>query len=175
MKHEKLQKMVLAALFAALTYVATNIIHIPTPATNGYINLGDCMVLLGAFLLGPVWGAAAGGIGSMLADVLLGYFSYAPGTLVIKGLMAVAAALIFRAAREKTGLTAASVLGGITAECIMVLGYFAYESTLLGYGLAAAASIPGNAVQGVAGLVLGTALCQILYHIPLVKRTAQAF
>ena len=81
MKHEKLQKMVLAALFAALTYVATNIIHIPTPATNGYINLGDCMVLLGAFLLGPVWGAAAGGIGSMLADVLLGYFSYAPGTM----------------------------------------------------------------------------------------------
>ena len=175
MKHEKLQKMVLAALFAALTYVATNIIHIPTPATNGYINLGDCMVLLGAFLLGPVWGAAAGGIGSMLADVLLGYFSYAPGTLVIKGLMAVAAALIFRAAREKTGLTVASVLGGIAAECIMVLGYFAYESTLLGYGLSAAASIPGNAVQGVAGLVLGTALCQILYHIPLVKRAVQAF
>ena len=111
----------------------------------------------------------------MLADVLLGYFSYAPGTLVIKGLMAAAAALIFRAAREKTGLIPASVIGGIAAECIMVLGYFAYESTLLGYGLAAAASIPGNAIQGVAGLVLGTALCQILYHMPLVKRTAKAF
>ena len=64
MQHVKLQKLVLAALFAALTYVATNIIHMPTPVTNGYVNLGDCMVLLGAFLLGPVYGAAAGGIGS---------------------------------------------------------------------------------------------------------------
>ena len=29
----------------------------------------------------------------------------------------------------------------------MVLGYFAYESTVLGYGLAAAASIPGTPVS----------------------------
>ena len=62
MKHQKLYHLVLAALFAALTYVATNIIHVPIPATDGYINLGDCVVLLGAFLLGPVYGAAAGGI-----------------------------------------------------------------------------------------------------------------
>ena len=61
MKHQKLYHLVLAALFAALTYVATNIIHVPIPATDGYINLGDCVVLLGAFLLGPVYGAAAGG------------------------------------------------------------------------------------------------------------------
>ena len=59
MKHQKLYHLVLAALFAALTYVATNIIHVPIPATDGYINLGDCVVLLGAFLLGPVYGAAA--------------------------------------------------------------------------------------------------------------------
>ena len=59
MKHEKLIKLVLAALFAALTCVATMLIHIPMPATNGYINLGDGMVLLGAFLLGPVYGMAS--------------------------------------------------------------------------------------------------------------------
>ena len=66
MKHDKLIKLILAALFAALTCVATSVIHVPIPATNGYINLGDGMVLLGAFLLGPVYGAAAGGLGSML-------------------------------------------------------------------------------------------------------------
>ena len=54
MKHDKLLKLVLAALFAALTCVATSLISIPIPATNGYINLGDGMVLLSAFLLGPV-------------------------------------------------------------------------------------------------------------------------
>lgn len=174
MKHEKLQKMVLAAMFAALTYVATNIIHIPMPATGGYINLGDCMVLLGAFLLGPIYGAAAGGIGSMLADLLLGYLSYAPGTLLIKGLMAFCAALIFRGLKGKVGTLTATAVAGIAAECIMVLGYFAYEAVLLGFGLAAAASIPGNAIQGMFGLVISTVLYQGLVRIPVIKRTVQA-
>ena len=69
MKHQKLYRLVLAALCAALTFVATNIIHVPIPATDGYINLGDCVVLLGAFLLGPVYGAAAGGVGNAVAVV----------------------------------------------------------------------------------------------------------
>ena len=73
MKHDKLTRLILAALFAALTCAATMLIHIPMPATNGYINLGDCVVLLSAFFLGPVYGMAAGGIGSMLADLLLGW------------------------------------------------------------------------------------------------------
>ena len=94
MKQTKLRTLILAAMFAALTCVATMIIHIPSPI-GGYFNLGDCMVLLSAFVLGPVWGTAAGGIGSALADVICGYFVYAPGTLVIKALMALAAALIF--------------------------------------------------------------------------------
>lgn len=170
MNHEKLQKLILAALFAALTYVATNIIHIPTPATNGYVNLGDCMVLLGAFLLGPLYGAAAGGIGSMLADLLLGYVSYAPGTFLIKGAMAVCAACLFRTLRARTGSIPASIIAGIAAELIMVFGYFFYEAALLGYGLAAAASIPGNAVQALFGLILGVVLYQTLSRIPVVKR-----
>ena len=62
MKHDKLTRLILAALFAALTCAATMLIHIPMPATNGYINLGDCVVLLSAFFLGPVYGMAAGGI-----------------------------------------------------------------------------------------------------------------
>ena len=37
----------------------------------------------------------------------------------------------------------------------MVLGYFLYESTLLGYGLGAVPSIGSNSIQGVTCLVLG--------------------
>ena len=95
MKQTKLRTLILAAMFAALTCVATMIIHIPSPI-GGYFNLGDCMVLLSAFVLGPVWGTAAGGIGSALADVICGYFVYAPGTLVIKALMGLLAALGYR-------------------------------------------------------------------------------
>mgnify|MGYP001539761844 CR=1 FL=1 len=53
MKQTKLRTLILAAMFAALTCVATMIIHIPSPI-GGYFNLGDCMVLLSAFVLGPV-------------------------------------------------------------------------------------------------------------------------
>lgn len=168
MKHDKLIRLVLAAVFAALTCVATMMIHIPMPATNGYINLGDGMVLLSAFLLGPVYGMAAGGLGSMLADVLLGYASYAPGTLIIKGLMALCAALIMTALRDKT--KAGVIVGALVGEIIMVFGYFAYESTLLGYGLAAAASIPGNAIQGAAGMIVSILVYQVLRIVPSIKK-----
>lgn len=167
MKHDKLIKLVLAALFAALTCVATMLIHIPMPATNGYINLGDGMVLLGAFLLGPAYGFAAGGLGSMLADLLLGYASYAPGTFIIKGLTALVAALILRALSGKfSGL----VVGSAVGEVVMVLGYFAYESLALGYGIAAAASIPGNAIQGAAGMVVGILAYKALHAVSSIKK-----
>ena len=170
MKNDKLIKIVLAAIFAALSCVATMTISIPMPATNGYINLGDGAVLLGAFLLGPVYGAAAGGLGSMLADGILGYAVYAPGTLIIKGLMALCAALVLRAMKNKP--LAGTIAGGLVGELMMVLGYFAYESTLLGYGLAAAASIPGNAIQGAAGLIASAVVYQALRTVPSVKRLA---
>lgn len=95
MENQKVRKLVLSALMAALVYVATSIIQIPSPV-NGYVNLGDCFVLLSGWLLGPWYGAAAAGIGSMLVDLLSGYGHYVPGTLIIKGLDALAAALIFR-------------------------------------------------------------------------------
>ena len=41
MKQTKLRTLILAAMFAALTCVATMIIHIPSPI-GGYFNLGDC-------------------------------------------------------------------------------------------------------------------------------------
>ena len=131
----KLRKLVLAALFAALCTVMTMVIQVPSPM-QGYVNLGDCAVLLSAWVLGPWYGGAAAGLGSMLAD-LLSYPHYAPGTLVIKFTMAVAAAYIFEAMRERSGKLAAQLIGGAAAEIIMVLGYFGYASLWLGKGLAA--------------------------------------
>lgn len=61
------------------------------------MNLGDTVVLLGAYLLGGAYGATAGGIGPALADLISGYTAYVPATLVIKTLMALLAAAIYRA------------------------------------------------------------------------------
>ena len=44
MRDMKIRKMVLAALMAALTYVATMVVQIPSPM-QGFVNLGDCCVL----------------------------------------------------------------------------------------------------------------------------------
>ena len=78
------QKLVLAALLAALTCVATMIITIPSPL-KGYLNLGDSVVLLAGWMLSPVYGFLAAGLGSALADMFSGYVIYAPATFVING------------------------------------------------------------------------------------------
>ena len=95
----KIKKIVLTALIAALVYVATSIITIPSPL-KGYLNLGDGFVLLCGFMLSPVYGFLAAGIGSALADLLLGYATYAPATFLIKGMMALVAYVMFRVLKK---------------------------------------------------------------------------
>ncbi|MGI6269672.1 MAG: ECF transporter S component [Candidatus Howiella sp.] len=170
MTRKTTQKLVMSAVFAALCCVATMIFRIPILATNGYIHFGDAFVILSGFLLGPVYGMAAAGIGSMLADILAGYAHYAIPTLLIKALAALAAALVFRALQKrKIKLVPSIVLSGLCAALIVVLGYFAVESTILGYGIAAAASIPMNALQSGAGVVISTILLPLLLRVPYFK------
>ncbi len=159
MRNEKSSKLVRAALLSALCLVMTRVVVIPAP--TGYLNLGDCGVLLSAWMLGPVYGGMAAGIGTMLADVLSGFALYAPATFVIKFAMAAAAALVLQ--MKKGGkVTGAYIVGAVIAELIMVMGYFAYESIILGVGLAAVASVPANVLQGIvcaaAAVVLMSAL-----------------
>lgn len=77
-------KTVVTALFAALICLATMLVQIPIPATGGYANLGDGVILIAAFLIQPWSAVVAAGVGSALADVLSGYVAFVPGTLVIK-------------------------------------------------------------------------------------------
>lgn len=160
MKIKKMQRLVTAALFTAIICVATMIVKIPSPATNGYFNLGDCFVLLSGWLLGPVYGALAAGLGSALADILSGYVQYAPATFVIKALMAVAAYFIFKALSKKPFV--AKLISGIAAEAVMVLGYFGYEAVILSYGLAAAGSIFSNVMQGAVGIAAAIAIATVI-------------
>jgi len=73
------------AIFTGLVTAATIALKVDIPQTRGYFNLGDSMVYITAILFGPLVGGFAGGVGSMLGDVFLGYLSYPPGTLVVKG------------------------------------------------------------------------------------------
>lgn len=171
--NNNLKKLILAALFAALSCVATMSIRIPTPGTSGYIHPGDAIVILSGVILGPVWGFLAGGIGSALSDLIGGYFIYVPITFVIKGLVALAAGLLYqKVGKNQKSRYIAVILGGV-ADIILVAGeYFVCEFFI--YGAGAAASIPANIIQGVGGLVISCILYPILISIPNVRQTAVA-
>ena len=153
----KTKKLVTAALFAALACVATMIIKFPSPL-KGYLNIGDCIVLLCGWMLSPVYGFVAAGLGSGLADLLSGYLVYAPATFIIKGLMDLIACYTFKLIRKSLGHNLpARIVSGILAEIIMVLGYYVFEGFMYGF-IASAVNIPANAIQGIVGLILGTIL-----------------
>ena len=167
-KRSTVQNMAFAGLFAALVCVMTLVVRIPSP--TGYTNLGDCMILLGAFVLGPVWGFAAGGIGSMIADLLAGYASYAPATFLVKGCIALIAALLCRAFQKHGKLNVpARILSCTVGELFMVAGYLVFETWIMGYGAAALESVPGNLMQGLVGIVLGIVLYRLLAKTPILK------
>ena len=153
------RKIAIASMLAALVCVATMIIKIPSPL-KGYINLGDCVVLLSGWLLPPGYSFLTAGIGSALADVFSGYAVYAPVTFAIKGLMAVVAYYCKKMLKDKISNIPTMLIGGITAEILMVAGYYIFEGFMYGFG-ASVVNIPPNAVQGAAGLIFGIALIKI--------------
>lgn len=165
----KTKKLVMAALFAALTYVATSLIKIPTPGTGGYIHPGDAIVILSGIFLGPVYGGLSAAIGSMLSDLLGGYMNYVPITFVIKGLVAMASYYIFHFIMKiSKKMILAMISCGIIATILVAGGYFICEIPMYGLG-GAMASIPANLIQGCAGLVISTFLMSLLYQVPDIK------
>ena len=154
MKNKKLRLLVQTALFAAIITVATMIIQIPIPG-GGYVHPGDSVILLCAWLLGPIPGAVAGAVGAGLADLLSGYALYLPATVLIKVLMGLCAGALFtRFSNRASG----RLLGGAISGLVMVLGYFLYEAFILGFGMGALAGIPANLFQALFGLAAGAAL-----------------
>ncbi len=152
----KTKKLVIAALLAALVCVATMVIKIPSPL-KGYINLGDCVVLVAGWMLSPTYGFLAAGLGSALADLFSGYVTYAPATFVIKGLMALIVFYVFKLLNTKIGKLPSRIISGIAAEIMMVLGYYVFEGFMYGFA-PSLVNIPPNSIQGLAGLIIGTIL-----------------
>ena len=161
MKQNYTRTLVVAALMAAMTCTCTMIVKIPIPATGGYINLGDGMVLLSGIVLGPVYGGLSAGLGSALADLLSGYALWAPATFVLKGLMAVVVSLMIKTCAKATFTRTLSA--GLLAEFIMVAGYFGYETVIINL-TGALVGLAGNAIQGVGGIVVA------MIFLPLIRR-----
>ena len=157
--NKKLKVFLFACMMAALAVVATLVVHIPVPGgSGGYVNVGDSIVYVSGILPGGVWGALAAGIGSALADLISGAPIYIAPTFIIKFLMALVVWLIMR---RKLGYVK-FLVSCLAAGLIMVAGYFLYEAFVLGYGMAALASVAGNLLQGICAVIISTLVFGIL-------------
>lgn len=163
--HSKTKRIVITALMAAMVCVATMIIKIPSPM-KGYLNIGDCIVLLCGWLLSPGFGFVAAGLGSALADMFSGYITYAPATFLIKGSMALIAFACFKLMNKRLGRLPSQIIGAVLAEIVMVFGYFVFEGFMYGF-VPSAVNIPANAVQGAAGLILGIILVKVFERLKI--------
>ena len=158
--NSKVKNMIMAAMVAALCCVATMLVKIPSPL-GGYLNAGDCVVLVAGFLFSPVYAFLAAGIGSGLADVFAGYTAYVPATFIIKGLMALIALFVFRLLIKKQNKVVARIAGAVLAEAFMVAGYLVFEGAFLYGFVPSLVNVIPNVMQGLAGIVLGLILTGI--------------
>lgn len=91
MKKITINDICLTGLMAAAVYVASAFLQIPIPTAldNTRLHMGNVMCLLSGFLLGPVLGGFAAGIGSAFFDITNPlYLSSAPFTFAFKFFMA---------------------------------------------------------------------------------------
>lgn len=163
------RKVVFTALMVALTIVFT-LASIALPG-GGYYNFGDIAIFISAIVLGPLSGMLTGALGGALGDVILGYFAYAPFTLIIKalegliaGLVAKYAVLFCQKIKAKTSLEALfATLGTLLSGLIMAFGYFLAEGLILAEGKwsGGIVNLPWNILQGTISSILSIILLYV--------------
>lgn len=151
------QRLLLTAIFASLTLIATLFIRFPIPNGQGYVNGGDIVLILVGLLMGPTSGFLVGAIGSALADMLAGYAIYMPFTFIIKGLEGFLAGWIYNKSRN-------TWLAVIIAGLSMSLGYLLADWALYGFSLAIVA-FPLNIIQGLVGALGALSLYRVFLPI----------
>ena len=133
-----LKKIAYAGVLASLVFAGTEL-HIPTAI--GHINLGDLVILVSSYILGP-FAFVPAAVGSTLADLL------------IKGIMGLVAGLLLKRNSAGKVSLARKLSASFVTELIMIAGYFAFESLPFMYGVAAAAgSVIPNGIQASAAIV----------------------
>ena len=150
------REIALSAILAALVCASTLLIQVPIPATQGFFNVGDAMVMVAALTFGPIVGFFAGGFGSALADLIGGWYVWVPFTLVIKGLEGFLAGSIVVLDEGNSGVRT-KIVAWIVAGSEMVVGYFLVQYYMYGLG-AALIELPFNIIQMLAAGIIGIPL-----------------
>lgn len=185
MRNEKIYKLTMTALMAALSYVVFTFLQIKVPLPGGdatSFHLGNAVCVLGALLLGGVYGGLGGAIGMTIGDLLDPvYIIYAPKTFILKfciglitGFVAHRLGHIGSSADTKHVLQwtiLASVCGlGFNVIFDPLFGYF-YKRVLLGKPAADVALVWNITTTGV-NAVLSVIVAVVVYMAlrPALKR-----
>ena len=129
----------MTGIFSALVFVVTAYLHIPT--NNGYVHCGDGFIFIASCVLPMPYSISVGVWGAMFADLLTGYAIWAPGSMIIKGLLA----LLFTCKANKI-LTKRNLVMLLPATLISVVGYYLYTASLSG--------IPSSLIQALASSIV---------------------
>ena len=165
MAQNKVKKIVYGAFMIALVTIGTMVIRIPTPATKGYINVGDSFIFLSSALFGSLMGFIAGGIGSALADLLSGYAYWAPWTFIIKGIEGLIVGLMYKKYTNEYLKVVSLIIGALW----MVLGYYIAGGIMYGFKTSLV-DVPSNLVQGFASIIIGYILIRLISRLELFNK-----
>ena len=191
-KNDKVYKVVLTALMAALCYVAFTFLKIPIPTFGGdyvALHIGNAFCVLAALLLGGAYGGLAGSLGMTIADLLDPvYITSAPKTFVLKLCIGLIAGFVAHRLGHITQehdakyifkWTLAASVAGLGFNVIMdpIAGYF-YKNYVLGVQ-SDAAKIMSTWAAGVTFInaVAGTVVVVAVYMAvrPVLKKAGLFF
>lgn len=179
MKNEKLLKLVMTGVFAALSYVVFTFLQIKITLPGGdatSIHLGNAVCVLGALLLGGFYGGLGGAIGMTIGDLLDPYYIiYAPKTFILKLCIGLITGLIAHklghiSTEKDTSKvlkwTIAAAVGGLLFNVIFdpLVGYF-YKRMILGKPAAdvtLAWNIASTSINAVTSTVVSVAVYMAL-------------
>lgn len=186
MKNEKLYKVVLVGLFAALSYVVFTFLQIKIPLPGGdatSIHLGNAVCVIGALLLGGFYGGLGGAIGMTIGDLFDPvYIVYAPKTFILKLCIGLITGLIahklFKISKETDSkkllrnVIIASV-AGLLFNVIFdpLVGYF-YKLLILGKPaaeLTLAWNVAATTINAAVSLIISVAVYMAL--VPALKKS----
>ncbi len=163
--NQHIKKMIIAALFAALTCIAAVALHTHFPGSpHGCISPSDGVVLISGVLLGPLYGPIAAGMGAAFGDLFMGHLDHALGTFIFKFLSALIAFFVYRLlSKEKDSYNIVPVtLAGLAGELVMIAGFFLYDGILHGSFGASVLNIPANCVQAIIGITMSVIVIRIM-------------
>lgn len=177
-RYSMLVKLCVTAMMAALVALSSKF-QIQIPAIAGFtrFHLGNTMCALSGILLGPWWGFAAAGLGSMFFDLFDPiYITEAPITLVTKGIYGMVAGLLFVYAFKRrsnyVSEVTSSLCAALTYICLYLTKTFFYNAMFLkgltpdAAWLAVLEKVPASLFNGAVAVVfapiLGVALNKAL-------------